>query len=254
MRNLLRKMRGAQPRPEQHPDFPVIAGLHYRETLTEIERRLEPDWYLEIGSRTGDSLRDRRCNFIAIDPEFDLRSNVFHGAEQMHFMQMTSDAFFDSGFLATLGVKPDLVFIDGMHLFEFALRDFMNAEANMTRDGMICFHDVCPFNYEMTERDPGPVPAWTGDVWKTVAILLEYRPDLSIDILDARKTGLGCVGHLDPGNTALRDAYDDIVARYTDMDLTAIGAAAYYDRFALRDAGAFVASLGAPRPAAQSSS
>ena len=43
---------------------------------------------------------------------------------------MTSDDFFASHDLAqVLGGRPvDLAYIDGMHQFEFALRDFMNLE------------------------------------------------------------------------------------------------------------------------------
>ena len=71
---------------------------------------------------------------MAVDPEFAVTADVFNSARQMHFMQQTSDAFFASGFLGKLGIVPDFAFIDGMHLFEFALRDFINVEKHATAD------------------------------------------------------------------------------------------------------------------------
>ena len=113
---------------DHHPNFPPLDGTNYRNVLRQIEDYLNPAWYLEIGSRTGHSLMERKCNFVAVDLEFDIKRNVFNRAQQMHFMQQSSDDFFASDFLDRLGITPDLVFIDGMHLFEYALRDFMNAE------------------------------------------------------------------------------------------------------------------------------
>ncbi|PWE33313.1 hypothetical protein DDZ14_05905 [Maritimibacter sp. 55A14] len=242
-------MRLGRPKPghEQHPDFPKIDGMRYTEVLGAIEARRGIDWYLEIGSRSGTSIAQRKCNFVAVDPFFAIKAPVFNGAPQMHFMQMTSDDFFASGFLQKAGIRPDLAFIDGLHLFEFALRDFMNAEKTMGRDGIICLHDVCPFNYAMTTRDTAYYEKlrrpWTGDVWKVMAVLMEYRPDLKIDILPAHKTGLGCVTHLEAGNTVLDEKYDEILARYQDFELEDAGAGSYYGSFSLRDPEAYLHEL-----------
>lgn len=164
----------------------------------------------------------------------------------MLFFQQTSDAFFESNFLAKAGIRPDFAFVDGMHLFDFALRDFMNLEKNMARDGVICFHDVCPFNYEMTTRDTDYLKQglpWTGDVWKTIHILLELRPDLKIDVIDAHKTGLAVVTNLDAANTTLADRYDELIRRYEPMELKDIGADAYYGKFKLVSAAAYIAGV-----------
>lgn len=230
------------------PGFQRMTGRHYHSVLCDIEQRTKPDWYLEIGSRTGTSLSHRMCNFIAIDPEFSLDGPSLNAARQMHFMQMTSDDFFASGFLDRLGIAPDFAFIDGMHLFEYALRDFMNAEAAMTRDGIIALHDVCPFSHEMTVRDPDLTMdadglPWTGDVWKVMIILKRYRPDLTLDVLSAAGTGLAVVRGLDPQNRVLADSYDSILGDYKDLLLADFGAATYFEEISPVDPDTFVAAL-----------
>ena len=46
----------------------------------------------------------------------------------------------------------DLVFIDGLHLFEFALRDFFNAEAWCSRTSTIVLHDCVPIARATADR------------------------------------------------------------------------------------------------------
>lgn len=248
MRDMLRKVtgRGRRRGGVAAPGFPPLDGLHYHKVLSEIEARTRPEWYLEIGSRSGTSISHRTCNFVAVDPEFAVTAPVFNRSRQMHFFQMTSDDFFSGNYLAKLGIRPDLAFIDGMHLFEFALRDFMNAEAAMERDGVICLHDICPYDHAMSARDPasGDSPgAWTGDVWKVVAILRDLRPDLQLDVLSAHSTGLACVTRLDPGNRILHESYDALIDRYTAMTLADFGVDAFYRLAALRDPTDYLAGL-----------
>ena len=110
---------------------------------------------------------------------------------------------------------------------------------------MICLHDVGPYNAAMTTRDPDHSTVqkrpWTGDVWKVVAALLDYRPDLGIDVLNAGTTGLGCITKLDPTNSVLADNYDRIVENYRDVDLSRTGPQIYFDRFTLTDTEQFLA-------------
>lgn len=229
------------------PGFQRMAGRHYHDVLIEVERRLNPDWYVEIGSRTGTSIGHRKCNFVAVDPVFRVEADVFSDAAQMHFIQQTSDDFFASGFLSKLGIVPDFGFIDGMHLFEFALRDFINMEASMAPDGLIFLHDVCPYDLPMAEREPAPgsTPyAWTGDVWKTIVILKTLRPDLQVDVLSAASTGLACVRGLNPDSRILSDRYGEITDTYTGMSLGDYGVEAYFDLANPLDPDAFLAELG----------
>lgn len=232
---------------EQAADYPVISGMHYMDVLAGIEDRLAARWYLEIGSRTGTSLMPRKCGFVAIDPVFKLKSADFASAGDMHFFRKTSDDFFAGRHLERLGIIPDFAFIDGMHQFEFALRDFINCERSMTKSGVICLHDVCPFNGPMTTRDDSYLSratGWTGDIWKIIPILFRYRPDLAVSVLPAARTGLCCVTNLDPGNDTLLRHYDQILAEFVPLDLAGLGPAYHYSTFTFVQAEAFLSTLG----------
>lgn len=85
-------------------------------------------------------------------------------------------------------------------------------------------------------------PAWTGDVWKTIKVLIERRPDLDIKILDADRTGLAVVKNLDPRSTLLKECYDEVLTEYQNMELEKVGARAYYDIFPLQSSADFLAS------------
>ncbi|MCX8134593.1 MAG: class I SAM-dependent methyltransferase [Roseococcus sp.] len=151
--------------------------------------------------------------------------------------QTTSDEFFENYKLSNLLPAPgrlDFAFLDGMHHFEFLLRDFYNTEANAHPGTVVVLHDCIPVNPQSTFRQGKDrrrpvdtttrraVPArgaWAGDVWKTVQVLRAYRPDLDIRFFDAIPTGLVVIRNLDPGNTVLKDRYEEAVSRFMDADL-----------------------------------
>lgn len=215
--------------------LPDIDGIRYLRMLGRMHKALNPKWYLEVGTFTGRSLGKVYCNFVAVDPSFRLKAPLAHpGAGQMHFFQTTSDAFFESGFAERNDIRFDFAFLDGLHHFEVLLRDVMNAERLMAPGGVIALHDCCPSSVEMTVRDQIS-GAWTGDVWKTLLILLRHRPDLEIRVAKAAPTGLVVIRRLDPGSKVLWDRYDELVAEYTDLELDDLpgGLAEYYQTFTL---------------------
>lgn len=207
----------------------VATGLNYLRVLRQLHLRIKPEWYLEIGTFKGDSLELSRARTVAIDPQFKVRSNVLRGKPQCIFLQDTSDAAFSSGVLDALKVRFDLAFLDGLHLYEYLLRDFMNAERYASPGAVCLMHDCLPPDTNMTVRDRSEcrTPEWTGDVWKLLPILREYRPDLEVTALDAAPTGLVAVRNMDPTSTVLWDKYDEIRARFDDVDIESWGA----DRF-----------------------
>ena len=101
----------------------------YRDLLKRLHNLLKPATYVEIGIRYGKSFNLARAtpHAIGVDPNPLLNCPLWPGAK---VFSMTSDAFFASHDLSKeLGGKPvELAFIDGLHLFEFALRDFINLE------------------------------------------------------------------------------------------------------------------------------
>ena len=73
----------------------------------------------------------------------------------MQLIKATSDDVFagDNPLAHFGGVPVDLAFIDGMHLSEFALRDFINIEPFMADTGVIVIDDVLPRNGLEAARD-----------------------------------------------------------------------------------------------------
>lgn len=132
-------------------------------------------------------------------------------SETTAIVEATSDEFFARNDLRGLlgGLEVDLAFIDGMHLFEFALRDFINLERACGRDSVIAVHDCDPPNAEAAARER-TTAFWTGDVWKLVLCLKRHRPDLRVAVVDVPPSGLGIVTNLDPGSTLLEERFAQI--------------------------------------------
>ena len=197
-------------------------GLPYYDAMDLIQQHLVPRTYVEIGVATGRTLTlalpGTRC--VGIDPEPRLERPPRHG--QQVFAQ-TSDEFFATHDLRdVLGGAPlDLAFIDGMHHFEFALRDFINLERASHPETTVLIHDCLPESEEGAARERTTV-LWSGDVWRLIVLLRDRRPDLDVSVVDWPPTGLGVVRGLDRRSTALSDHYDEIVGHYLDMPYSAL--------------------------------
>src|SRR5687768_9949099 len=106
-----------------------VNGENYLVLLKTLHTLLKPRTYLEIGAEVGISLSLAECASVAVDPAFRLTKDVIRSKPSLHLYQTTSDAFFRSfDPIGILGDKIELAFLDGMHLYEFLLRDFMNTE------------------------------------------------------------------------------------------------------------------------------
>lgn len=186
------------------------------ELLAEVHRRLAPERYLEIGVRRGDSLALARGLAVGIDPRYSIETEL---QCQVALFRTTSDDYFNqSDPLAPTGGLPfDLAYIDGLHLFEFVLRDLINAERHSSPRGVIILHDVLPRNADEAARDKH-TRMWTGDAYQIIGVLRTYRPDLAVVPIATEPTGLLLVAGLDPSNTVLADRYDEIVSEFRTTD------------------------------------
>ena len=201
----------AERREEQEA---VRGEVLYLDALQTIHQLLSPSLYLEIGVNRGRSLRLAQCRAIGVDPAYALD---FQLPPTTTFVNATSDDFFEESAADLLaGGAPDLVFIDGMHLFENALRDFINAERIAPAHGLIVIDDVIP-NHPVQASRKRRTLRWTGDVWKLRAILARYRPDLRLLALDTSPVGMLMVAGLKPANRVLADKYASIVRTYKRM-------------------------------------
>ncbi|MGL4280074.1 MAG: class I SAM-dependent methyltransferase, partial [Albidovulum sp.] len=222
--------------------FPVMGMTHYLTYLENLHLEMKPQSYFEIGTESGASLSFATCISVGVDPQFRLQDDVSRNKPELHLFQGTSDDFFASRMLERLGLTIDLAFLDGMHLFEFLLRDFINVERHMSPGGTVLMHDCVPFNRLMAERDwdATKTRSWAGDVWKLIPILREYRPDLNVRVLDLAPTGLVVVSGFDPDNRVLAERYDEIVDRFKGQSLDDFGLARFVE----------VASITSPAPKA----
>lgn len=178
--------------------------------LKKIHMLLQPTNYLEIGVQTGKSLALASCPSIGVDPMPQIRTAL---GPSTQVIRTTSDDFFKSHADQMIKAPLDLVFIDGMHLFEYALRDFINTEKYSEAHTVVVIDDIFPVHPAQAERDRR-TRTWTGDVWKLLVTLRQHRPDLRLLLLDAFPTGLLCISELNKNDHKLQLLYDKILQSF----------------------------------------
>lgn len=203
---------------------PDHSGHFYQDCLRFIHDRLQPRTYLEVGTETGESLALAKCSSIAIDPHFQITRNAVGRKPSLFLFQMTSDEFFRAHSPRDiLGSPIELAFLDGMHLFECLVRDFANTERCCRPESVVVLHDCIPLDLHMAVRDVNDKTRrslsrypewWTGDVWKLLPILWQYRPDLVISAFNAPPTGLIVISNLDPQSRVLDQHHTEIVSSF----------------------------------------
>jgi hypothetical protein len=195
----------------------LMPGVNYIAILKCLHDWLQPETYLEIGVESGRSLAlalpPTRC--IGIDPAPQIEVQF---SAETKIIKLTSDDFFAEHDPAEEFGRPfiDLAFIDGLHLFEQTLRDFINVERHAGPKSVVLVHDCLPVDEMSAARDRRGM-FWTGDVWKLIPALIRWRPDLEIRTIAARPSGLGMITRLDPASRVLEQNYEAIVAEFMNM-------------------------------------
>jgi hypothetical protein len=199
-----------------------LPGEHYFKVLARVHAHLRPATYLEVGVSRGESLKLVGLQTLAlgIDPEprvdFTLKPN------QKVFAQTSDEFFARPDVPALLGGQPlEMAFIDGMHHFEYALRDFINIEPLCRPDSLIFIHDCYPIDARSAARDQ-TTAFWSGDIWRVIVLLKKYRPDLQIHTLGTPPTGLGLITRLDPASSVLRGQLPQLIAEGMALDFSSI--------------------------------
>lgn len=201
-----------------------MPGEDYYFWLQRFHELLQPASYVEIGLGHGRSLAlaGPATRAVGIDP--------FQGAwERLNYVcphgpatlfPLTSDDFFAQHDLReVIGRETfDLAFIDGLHLFEQALKDFINLERYAGKGSVILIHDCLPITSIVAERERC-TGFWTGDVWRIIPCLKTFRPDLQIATIPTKPSGLAVVTGLDAGSTVLAENYQAIVDYYLGLKL-----------------------------------
>jgi hypothetical protein len=196
----------------------ALPGEDYLRLLGRIHRHLEPRTYLEIGVARGDSLAQALPSTaaIGIDPQPNLRKPPH---ESHRVFATTSDDFFARHDVRTeLGGRAlEMAFVDGLHRFEQALRDFINVERACARNAVILVHDCYPLDARTAQREQ-VTEFWSGDIWRLLLLLRERRPDLTVHTIAAPPTGLGIVLNPDPDSRFLADHQEELTGEYLAKD------------------------------------
>jgi predicted O-linked N-acetylglucosamine transferase (SPINDLY family) len=205
----------------EHIDAAIrrFPGPQYLEWLQWLHAHLKPATYVEIGVETGQSLRFAKhpTKAIGIDP--DIR--IVHSQEcWIKLFKETSDEFFARYDLEHIfdGQPVDLAFIDGLHTFDQALRDFINIERYSHAHTVVAFHDIFPVTPVTASRERKSI-FWLGDTWKAVAVLKETRPDLKIVTVPTYPSGLTLVTGLNRDAAMRSHDLDQAIARWMSVEL-----------------------------------
>src|SRR5258708_9170615 len=135
--------------PKAHLGLAMLRmpGDDYMTWLERIYDLLVPESVIEIGVFEGASLSKLKSPtvVIGVDPEPTL---LFPLKTETHISTETSDVFFAERRPKKLLRRRRLSvgFIDGRHVFEQALRDFINLERYCGARSVILFHDTLPLD------------------------------------------------------------------------------------------------------------
>jgi tetratricopeptide (TPR) repeat protein len=196
----------------------VFPGPSYREILKRLQDALRPRVYLEIGVEHGTTLAlaVHSERVIGIDPVPRAPARALPpSAELFH---MTSDAFFASHRREDMlgGQRVDLAFIDGMHWFDYALRDFCNVESWCGPGSIVVLHDCLPVHRLAATRQR-ETTFWVGDTWKALECLLKERTDLRVSIIPCYPSGLVVIENPDP-TAPLQGRLEALIGAYFSME------------------------------------
>lgn len=138
--------------------------------------------YLEVSS-------DATVSFDAIKCKSKRRFTPGVGSGSDDFFAKNSDKF-------------DVIFVDGVHQCEQALRDIQNAIAALSPHGVVVVHDCLPPTAEMASDVPitGGRP-WCGDVFRAVSwffsksryMCYAVAADLGVGVIDTSRDAIDCI-------------------------------------------------------------
>ena len=121
------------------------------EILQEIINFKRYSKYLEIGCDQDENFsKIKILEKVGVDP----KSGGTH--------RMTSDEFFLNN-----NQKFDIIYIDGLHVYEQAIKDIKNSINFLNKDGIIILHDCLPKKI-WNQIVPQMYGHWNGDVWKAI--------------------------------------------------------------------------------------
>lgn len=171
------------------------------ELINSLIKKNKYKSYLEIGVNT-----PAQPGWSHASIDIGIKDGVDPNPEVKATFPVTSDEFFKSH----VKRKYDIVFIDGLHLFEQAYRDIINSLRYLNDNGTIVVHDCNPTS-EITQRRVRASDAWHGDVWKAILKLRLEKSNIEIRTVD---TDEGC-GLIRKGSQKLFTTKDSSTDMYS---------------------------------------
>ncbi|BCS88389.1 class I SAM-dependent methyltransferase [Pseudodesulfovibrio sediminis] len=151
--------------------------------------------YLEIGISKGQTLSSViASNRTGVDPAprlAELEDRYRAGMNGVRMFTLESDPFF-----ADNTETFDVIFVDGLHLYEQAIKDVLNAFNILNPGGFVIAHDLLPEKEEEAARDRDSY-IWNGDVWKIMLDLNTYHPGVEKFVVNS-DCGMGVLWPSDP--------------------------------------------------------
>ena len=227
-----------------YPDYPgalgalstfLMPGPSYRDVLGYVHQILAPKTYLEIGVETGATLRLAQSTECAVGIDPNLAAvRKCELSDRIRLYETTSDDFFAVHTCADVfGGRPlDLAFIDGMHRFEYAIRDFCNVELWSNPNTIVVLHDVLPVHPIVAERER-QTKFWVGDTWKVLWLLVEGRKDLTISVIPTPPSGLAIIRGLNREHKCDPALFGTTIEHYAGLTYPSLEPGSWPEHFRL---------------------
>ena len=195
----------------------IMPGKGYKYLLKRFHEVYQPASYLEIGVSKGRSmaLANSSTRVVGVDPAFQIDAEI---SAEARLFPIPSDDFFAryNLFEELRHDQLDIVFIDGLHLFEQVLKDFVNVEKYANKNTVVLIHDCFPVS-ELTAERNRTTNFWTGDTWKIIPCLRRERPDLNVNVIPCRPSGLGIITGLNSQSSHLARNLEGLMASYAEL-------------------------------------
>jgi hypothetical protein len=192
-----------------------LTGTHSSRRINALARPMRAARYLEIGVSKGLTfLAVEIADKTGVDPKFAFDWQA-HRSDDVRFHVGDSDGYF-----AQCTEKFDVVFLDGLHVFEQTFRDLCNALMVTHDRSLIVIDDTVPSDvysswphpreaHALRKQAGGKGLAWHGDVFKVVYVLHDFFPMLSYCTIN---TG----GN--PQTLVWREARADFQSRFNSLE------------------------------------
>ncbi len=163
-----------------------VRQTHTARRVNALAARIGARRYLEIGVQRGPTFRDVTIEErVGVDPKFLFDTAAVEN-EKTRLHAMTSDEFF----AREAGTRIfDIVFIDGLHVFEQVVRDLTNTLAWTDWQSAILIDDTIPNDVYSSHPKQGEAlrlrhaagqrgAEWHGDVFKIAFLIHDFFPFL----------------------------------------------------------------------------